>query len=196
MDQQVVLKAVPGGVEKKRFSEEELKILAKEDRERAFHCVVQQYKRPLYYHALYMLRDEDEALDVSQEVLIRAYQENRLFDDDFAIKAWLYRVATNLCHNLRRSSRRKQKACDVLMREEEPRIEGTDEVIIGEEEREKLLDALEQLPEKDKNILLLRYFDNLSYKEISTALKCKLGTVMSRLGRARNRLAKSVDHAL
>ncbi|MFC2075173.1 RNA polymerase sigma factor [Bdellovibrionota bacterium] len=194
--EQVVLKTIPGGVEKSRITDDELKSLAKVDRERAFNSLVQRYKKPLFYHALYMLRKEEDAIDVSQEALVRAYQEERLFDEDFLIKAWLYRVTTNLCHNIMRSSRRKKKACDVLARDEEPKIEATDERIANEQTKGQLLDALDQLPEKDKSILLLRYYEDLSYKEIAETLKCKLGTVMSRLGRARQRLARSMNDAL
>jgi len=194
--EQVVLKTIQGGIKQNPFSDEEIKEISREDRERAFHCLVQRYKKPLLYHALYMLRNEEEAYDVTQEAFIRAYKEQRLFQDDFLIKAWLYRVTTNLCHNVQRSSRRKKRACDVLAREDEPTTHGTDELLVNEESKIELLDALDELSEKDKTILLLRYYDNLSYKEIAATLKCKLGTVMSRLGRARKRLARSMTHEL
>lgn len=199
MESQVVLKAIPGGREQARGSdaaEKEIKSFALYDREKAYYELVQRFKRPLFFHALYMLKNEEEAKDVTQETFLRAYEEDRLFNEDFLIKAWLFRVTTNLCHNLLRSSKRKQKAVDVILREEEPKGGASDDLIVHEQNKEYLLNALDKLPKKDKTILLLRYYNNLSYKEISATLKCKLGTVMSRLGRARERLSRSMRNAL
>lgn len=199
MESKAILKAIPGGkgVEGcSPTSEEEIKSFALYDKEKAYYELVQRFKRALFFHALYMLKNEEEAKDVTQETFLRAYEENRLFNHDFLIKAWLFRVTTNLCHNILRSSKRKQKAVDVMRRDEEPKTDGSDELLTNEEDRELLLTALEKLPKNDKTILLLRYYNNLSYKEISATLKCKLGTVMSRLGRARSRLSRSMRNEL
>ena len=125
MESQVVLKTIPGGRVNEvgsNVSEQEIKSFALNDREKAYYELVQRYKRPLFFHALYMLRNEEEAKDVTQETFLRAYEEKRLFNEDFLIKAWLFRVTTNLCHNQLRSSKRKQKAVDILLKKLSPEI--------------------------------------------------------------------------
>lgn len=165
----------------------ELKALARVDRAEALDQLVRRYGERLYLHAWYILHDAAEARDVVQEVFIRALREPRLFDADFKIQAWLYRVTRNLCFNLSRDRRRRDRILAGRPRSEGPTVDPLDAVFDGERQ-EEILAAVDRLSPDHREILLLRYYEDLSYAEIAERLAIKLGTVMSRLSRARNRL--------
>jgi len=138
------------------------------------------------------VKDHQEAYDVVQEVFIKAMRETRLFDDDFKIKAWLFRVTSNLCFNQVRNRKRRGTLLETMMK---PEAFGADQLdtVFASEQREEVMEALDHLSADHKQILLLRYYDDLSYAEIADVLQVKLGTVMSRLSRARMRLLAVMD---
>ncbi len=164
-----------------------MKALAQRNRRRAFELLVREYRDRLFRHALYMLRDPEEAFEATQETLMKAYLEPALFEPAFKIKPWLFRVITNLCYNMSRDKRRRRGILKAVPRPgNEPPLP-LDEIICAET-RASIMDALEHVPEKHRSILLLKYYDDLSYVEIAQVMGCKLGTVMSRLSRARDKL--------
>jgi RNA polymerase sigma-70 factor (ECF subfamily) len=165
-----------------RWNDEDIKSLAGQNRRLAMDMVVRKYRDRLYYHAIGIVKDHEEAYDVVQEVFIRAIREPRFFDVDFREKAWLFRVTSNLCFNLVRDKRRRGAILDA---------DQLDQVFNGQR-RGELLAAIHQMTEDHQEILLLRYYSDLSYAEIADALDIKLGTVMSRLSRARARLLELV----
>ena len=169
------------------WSEADIKKLATNNSRAAMEMAIRKFREPLYFHARYIVKDHQEAYDVVQEVFIKAMREKRLFDDDFKIKAWLFRVTSNLCFNQIRNRKRRGAILDSMMK---PEALGADQIerIFAGEQREEVLTALDELSEDHKQILLLRYYDDLSYAEIADVLQVKLGTVMSRLSRARMRL--------
>lgn len=170
----------------------EIKQVALHNRRRAFDLVVRKYRDKLFHHALYMLKDSQEAFDLTQETLIRAYQEPNLFEDEFKIRPWLFRVITNLCYNLTRDKRRRGGILRLMTRP--ARVESAQvlDSLLRNEENGTVVQALARVPEKYRTILLLKYYDDLSYIEISEVLGCKLGTVMSRLSRAREKLQDQI----
>src|SRR6478752_1758862 len=87
--------------------DEQIKKIARSDRRAAADWVVRKYRDPIFQHAAWILKDWEEAIDVAQDVFIRAMREPRFFDEDFKMKAWLYRVTSNLCFNLVRDRRRR-----------------------------------------------------------------------------------------
>jgi RNA polymerase sigma-70 factor (ECF subfamily) len=169
------------------WSEDDIKLLADSNPRSAMEMVIQKFREPLYFHARYIVKDHQEAYDVVQEVFIKAMREQRLFDEDFKIKAWLFRVTTNLCFNQVRNRKRRGAILDTMMK---PEAFGADQVekVLDGERREEVMASLDTLSDDHKEILLLRYYDDLSYAEIADVLQVKLGTVMSRLSRARMRL--------
>lgn len=177
------------------WSEEDFKALARQDRRAAMDLVIRRYRERLYYHALYIVKGADEAYDVVQEVFIRAIREPRFFDEDFRIRAWLFRVTSNLCFNQVRDRNRRGAILDAAPREDSSHANQLDSVFEGEQ-RGEVLSAIDKLSEEHKDILLLRYYDDLSYAEIAEVLDIKLGTVMSRLSRARTRLAEVMGRPL
>ncbi len=174
------------------WTEEDIKLLAEENKQHAMEMVVQKYRDRLFYHALYIVKDAEEAVDAVQEVFIRAIREKRFFNLDFRIKAWLYRVTSNLCFNLVRNRKRRGVILESVPREESSAPNQISQVFAGERQQE-VLAAIDKMTNDHKQILLLRYYDDLSYAEISSVLDIKLGTVMSRLSRARGRLLEVME---
>ncbi|MFZ5476584.1 MAG: RNA polymerase sigma factor [Myxococcota bacterium] len=168
-------------------SEEGIKALARLDRATAWDRVIRRYEERLYVHAYCILKDGQEARDVVQEVFIKAMREHRFFDPDFRMQAWLYRVTRNLCFNLVRDRRRRDGILATVPRNDSV-VSDPIEVVFGGERQDEIMEAIGQLTEDHRNILLLRYYEDMSYAEIARALSIKLGTVMSRLSRARDRL--------
>ena len=176
------------------WTEADIKKLAASNARGAMEAVIQKYRDPLYFHARYIVKDHQEAYDVVQEVFIKAMRESRLFDDEFKIKAWLFRVTSNLCFNQVRNRKRWGAILDTMVKPEAFGADQMDTVFAGEQ-REEMTAALEQLSDDHRQILVLRYYDDLSYAEIAEVLQVKLGTVMSRLSRARMRLSTVMDES-
>ena len=170
----------------------EIKRLAQDDPRLAADLIVRKYRDGLFRHAAGILKDYEEAIDVTQEVFIKAMREKRFYSEEFKIKAWLYRVTTNLCFNLVRN--RKRRAA-ILESEPQPRSEHARQVdvVFANERQETILTAMDGLTESHRKILMLRYYNDLSYAEIADTLDVKLGTVMSRLSRAKRRLVEALD---
>ncbi len=172
-----------------------LKQLARSDRRLAMEQVVRLHRQKLFQHAFYIVKDSQEAYDAVQEVFIKAMRETRFFNADFRMKAWLFRVTSNLCYNIVRDRRRRGGILESLGRPDRAKATQLESVRDGER-RDGVLAAMENLTRDHREILLLRYYDDLTYAEIADVLDVKLGTVMSRLSRARTKLGKILgpDH--
>ncbi len=169
-----------------------IKQIAQRDRRLAMDYVVRRYGDRILKHAAYILKSVDDAVDVTQEVFIKAMREDRFFDEGFKMKAWLFRVTSNLCFNQVRDRKRRT---GLLERHPKPRSVAADQVdlVFADERQQAILEAIEQLSTDHAEILRLRYYSDLSYAEIADTLDIKLGTVMSRLSRARGKLMEVLD---
>jgi RNA polymerase sigma-70 factor (ECF subfamily) len=114
-------------------------------------------------------------------------RETRFFEEGFRQKAWLFRVTSNLCYNIVRDRRRRGGILESLNRPDRTPSNQMERVLRGQR-RDEVLSAMDQLGRNHREILLLRYYHDLSYAEIAEVLDVKLGTVMSRLSRARAKL--------
>jgi len=170
--------------------DEAISALARDDREKAFDLLVRKYRDRIYYHALYICKDSEEAFDVAQDVFVRGYHEPRLFEEGFRTKAWLFRVCTNRCYNIVRDKNRRRGILERLGKASEGLRESHQAIntVLEKEVSAGMGKALRQLSSDHQNILMLRYYHDLSYDEIAETLQIKLGTVMSRLSRAKVRL--------
>jgi len=176
----------------KNWSDESIKALALEDRQAAIEILTDKYHKRLYYHAFYIVKNGEEARDVIQEVFIKAIREHRLFDAEFRIKPWLYRVTSNLCFNIVRNKKRRGAILETIPFATNSAARQVEWVFANQLQKE-LVAAMDKMSPNHKEILILRYFDDLSYTEIAEVLGVKLGTVMSRLSRARVRLLQMVE---
>ncbi len=171
--------------------DEVIKQVAQTDRQRAIGMTVAKFRDRLFNHALYIVKDHQEAYDVVQEVFIKAMRETRFFLPDFKMKAWLFRVTSNLCFNIRRDKKRRGAILKTMQR---PTSTAPDQYnrVFGDQRQGHILAAMEDLSRDHREILTLRYYSDLSYAEIADALGIKLGTVMSRLSRAKGRLMEAI----
>jgi RNA polymerase sigma-70 factor (ECF subfamily) len=170
-----------------QWSEADIKQLALENNRLAMEMVIHKYRERLFYHAGSIVKDWHEAYDVVQEVFIKAMREKRFFLPDFRMKAWLFRVTSNLCFNMVRDRKRRGAILDGMQKVDRAYADQLDRVFQSERQGE-VLSAIGTMTPDHREILMLRYYDDLSYAEIADTLEIKLGTVMSRLSRARTRL--------
>lgn len=164
----------------------------------AFEQLVEDQSKIVYNLCLRMVGNEQDACDLSQEAFLKAYTNLSVFRGDSKFSSWLYRMTTNLCLDfLRRRSRQKT----VLLTydtddggENFLQIPDNAPSPEAEAERRELRDAVRQglseLPESQREILLLREIGQLSYEEIARQLALEPGTVKSRIFRARKRLCE------
>ena len=177
--------------------EMELIAQAKAGDESSFEQLIIQCKTRAYNIALRYMRNEDDALDALQESFIKVYRHLSSFKEESSFDTWVYRIVVNTCNDMLRKNS-NQKITDSIFQngdnDEERVIEIPDRAPTPEEALEKkekariLLEALEILSKEHKEIIVLRDIQGFSYEEIGEMLDCTLGTVKSRINRARLRL--------
>jgi RNA polymerase sigma-70 factor (ECF subfamily) len=176
--------------------EEQLISAAQHGDVEAFNQLVRLYERRVYNLCYRMLGDGEAAADVSQEVFIAAYRHLPRFRGT-QFRAWLLRIAANACYDVLRS--RKRRAAISLDAAREPDDqrpgfdlpdtgESPDAVVLRRELGSFLMQSLAQLPEEQRIVVVLSDIEGLAYEEIAQATGMQLGTVKSRLSRARARL--------
>jgi RNA polymerase sigma-70 factor, ECF subfamily len=177
--------------------------------QRAFKLLVERYQRKVYAVALGMLKDKEEAMDVSQEAFVKVYKYLDHFKGDSSFYTWLYRITVNICIDvLRKRAGGGGEAVEydesVPMDLSEANIGalgtrlGTNpqKSALRRELAEKIQEALAQVPEKHRAILLLREVEGMSYEDLSRTLEIPKGTVMSRLFHARAKVQKILSEYL
>ena len=171
---------------------------------RAFRTLVERYQRRVYQLALGMVKDPDEAMDITQETFVRVHRYLPSFKGDSAFFTWTYRIATNLCLDAaRRRGRSERVEIDESDAEIEARMDppsaafaGPQRAALNAELKAKIDDALASLSENHRAILLLREVEGLSYEELARALGIRKGTVMSRLFHARLKMQRKLREYL
>jgi RNA polymerase sigma-70 factor, ECF subfamily len=149
------------------------------------------HRNTVFLICLGFARHRGDAEDLAQETYLRALRRVRELRDETLLKAWLCRVARNTCVDYLRRARLRRFIG--LSEAPEPRTHTTPETLLQDQERRRALrDAVAAMPGKLRDVLILREYGGLDYREISAALVIELGTVMSRLHRARARLAKEI----
>lgn len=168
------------------------------DRNRAATALYEKYYDRLFLHSLYIVHSREEAQDIAQEVLAERFHKHigtlaeSVDHGELKLQAWLYRVTTNLSFNLIRDRKRRNNilAREPISREYDADYIGT---VFRGQRKKTILETMEYLTDDHREILTLRYYEDLSYLEIVDRLGIKLGTVMSRLSRARNRLEEMLE---
>ncbi len=160
---------------------------------KAFEVIVQTTMRRAYAIALGLLGNAEDARDVSQEAFIAAHRARKRFDAERPFFPWFYRILRNRCLNfIQMRSRRREISMDVLA-ERVDRRAAPDREIIRKEQREMVWRALFTLSPDHREVIVLRNFQDFSYREIAETLGISEGTVMSRLFYARKALAKALQ---
>jgi len=165
--------------------------------ERAYETLVDKYRKSVYYLALKMVRNTEDAEDLTQEAFVKAFNNLSGFDPKYAFSTWLFRIATNACIDHIRRKRLQTLSIEAGYQNEDGetsvlQIEDgnlTPEELYRKSQRKTYLGmALERLPDRYKRLVKLRYFDELSYEEVAQELELPLGTVKAQLHRARELL--------
>ena len=163
----------------------------------AFEELVARHRDKIYARAFSMLRNEDDATDLSQEAWVKGWQRLHQFQGDSSFATWMTRIVINLClDQLRKNKRVKSESIDE-MNEETGGVERQMPVINPNpteglergELRQRIDKALGQLSYEHRTVLILHEFEELEYKLIAKKMGCSIGTVMSRLFYARRKMA-------
>lgn len=163
----------------------------------AFEELVRQYERKVYSIAYRMTGNHEDACDLAQEAFLRVYRNIATFRGKAMFSTWLYRIATNVClDELRRRRRYRADSLDEpvatangeMAREMANHTEGPDGALERKEMQRVIREAVGELSPDHRMVVTLRDFEGFSYEEIAGVLNCSLGTVKSRLSRARHEL--------
>jgi RNA polymerase sigma-70 factor (ECF subfamily) len=163
----------------------------------AFEELVARHRDKIYARAYSMMRNEDEALDLSQDAWVKGWQRLAQFQGDSSFVTWMTRIVINLCLDQLRKQKRQRTESIEAMEENSGAIErqmpvvnpNPTEGLERAELRRRIDRALAQLSNEHRTVLVLHEFEELEYKEIAKRMKCSIGTVMSRLFYARRRMA-------
>ena len=146
-----------------------------------------------YFTALGFLGSHDSAMDMSQEAFIRAYRNYKKFDRTKKFFTWYYKILRNLCFNFIRDNKNKIELSYIENREVEGKSENPGEVVEKQELHENLEVAISKLDFDEREIIILKEFEEHSYKQIAELLNIPIGTVMSRLYYARKKLGRILE---
>jgi RNA polymerase sigma-70 factor (ECF subfamily) len=159
----------------------------------AFEEIVRRYQRRVYATAYRIVRRHEVADDVAQEAFIRAHRSLDRFDTRRPFGPWICRIAANLAVNHVRSPQAREDALPDGHAEMPSTAAGPLQRVLDTEARAMLDRALGELPAEQRAVFCLRVFEELSYREIADALGIEMGTVMSRLSRAREKLREALS---
>ena len=177
---------------------------AKSGDTQSFEELVSRYRDRVYARAFSIMRNEDLAIDLSQNAWIKAWQRLEQFHGDASFVTWLNRIITNLClDELRRQKRLKTDSIEEIQEDTGPvenrmEIQDFDPIakLNQQELRERIDDAMDKLSVNHRTVLLLYEYEQLEYKQIADQMDTTIGTVMSRLFYARKKMASLLGETL
>ena len=169
--------------------------------EQAFRQLVETWKDRVFNTCIGLLQQEEDAEDCTQEVFIRAYKKIDDFREEAAIGTWLYRIAVNTAKNYLTSQGRRPPSSDVEADEAEfygggealQEVATPENLALTDEIKRTVFTAIEALPEDLRTAITLREMEGLSYEEIAEIMDCPVGTVRSRIFRAREAIDKRLQ---
>jgi RNA polymerase sigma-70 factor (ECF subfamily) len=166
----------------------------------AFDVLVLRYEHKIVNLVMRYVRDPEQALDITQEAFIKAYRALPRFRGDSAFYTWLYRIAVNTAKNYLAAQRRRPTDIELDLQDPDQyglnaKLKETDTpegVMLSQELKDTLERAIAALPEDLRTAIILRELDGMSYEEIAQTMDCPVGTVRSRIFRARDAIGKKV----
>src|SRR5438093_1789832 len=183
--------------DKTSLSDEKLVRAAQRGDMVAFEELVARHRDKIYARAFSMMRNEDDAVDLSQEAWVKGWQRLKQFQGESSFVTWMTRIVINLCLDQLRKQKRQRAESIEQLDEELGGVERQMPTVVvnpteGLERRElraRIDRALNQLSYEHRTVLILHEFEDLEYKEIAKRMQCSIGTVMSRLFYARRKMA-------
>jgi RNA polymerase sigma-70 factor (ECF subfamily) len=191
----------PKPVNPERLVDQKLVEKAQRGDKRAFGILVEKYHKKLTRLLSRMVRDQSEIEDIVQDSFVKAYRAINNFRGDSAFYTWLYRIGINTAKNHLVSLGRRPKAMNEVEIEDVENFEDGDELRSIETPENTMMtkeivatvnDTIEGLPDELKEAISLREMDGLSYEEIAELMQCPIGTVRSRIFRAREAIAEKL----
>jgi RNA polymerase sigma-70 factor, ECF subfamily len=163
----------------------------------AFEELVARHRDKIYARAYSMMRNEEEALDLSQEAWVKGWQRLKQFQGEASFGTWVTRIVINLCLDQLRKQKRQRSESIEAMDEESGGVERQMPIVTvnptagleRKELRQRIDRALGQLSYEHRTVIVLHEFEEMEYKEIARTMGCSIGTVMSRLFYARRKMA-------
>lgn len=179
------------------MSDERLVKLSQRQVTESFEELVARHRDKIYARAYSMMRNEEEALDLSQEAWVKGWQRLKQFEGESSFVTWMTRIVINLCLDQLRKHKRQRAESIELLEEESGGVERQMPVVTANpteglergELRKRIDEAMGKLSQSHRTVLILHEFEELEYKEIAKRMGCSIGTVMSRLFYARRRMA-------
>lgn len=165
----------------------------------AYRGLVEKYQTRVYSMVYGMIRNREDARDITQEAFVKAYRNLETFRLEASFYTWLYRIAMNLAIDFTRKRRRRENAGfdeGIASRDEDGGIaeahhgDSPGRALERKQLFQQIMTAMERLPDDQRQVILLREMEGLSYKEIAEVMEIPEGTVMSRLFYARKKLQK------
>ncbi len=187
--------------EQKKAKLDEKKLISKAKRgdKNAFGELVRHFSKPVYYLAYRFVRDHDTADELAQESFVKAYQALDSFIEGKSFKSWIFAIVSNLSINYLKRKKREMSLEDSIpddILEDKKTASNPHEQMTAGDLGKQITKAVDNLPEEFKTVFILRTYEDMSYEEIAASLKIEVGTVMSRLFRARARLKKELKDYL
>ena len=160
-----------------------------------FDRIAMENEKVVYFTCLSILRQKEDAEDCTQQTMLNAYRAFLRFDNIASYKAWFCRIAKNVCIDFLRR-KKPQQSIETMMENGHDIPDGNADVyheLDSNERKQHLHKALDALPPKMRIVIALRDIEGLSYEEMASTLSCTLGTVKSRVNRARNKLKEILE---
>ena len=184
------------------FNENDLIKKCKSGDRAAFSELVEKYQSKIINMAYGMLSDKEDAYDAAQEVFIKVYRSLEAFEGKSSFSTWIYRITVNVCNDMLRKRQRKIPAISIFSSSDDEDERDTQikddaptpqETVETTEMQEEVRKAIASLSDEYRTVITLFDIEGLSYDEISSIIKCPVGTVKSRLSRARAALKKNLS---
>ncbi|MDF2158995.1 sigma-70 family RNA polymerase sigma factor [Algoriphagus sp. CAU 1675] len=165
--------------------------------QQAYATLMKRYKKAVYFMILKMIRDADDAEDLTMEAFAKAFKNLHRFKKDYTFSTWLFRIATNNTIDFIRKKKLKTMSLNNTLSDDsgnsvnidvEDDDDNPQDVFIKSQRKEMVRVFVDKLPAKYRKLVQLRYFDELSYEEIAQELDKPLGTVKAQLHRSRELL--------
>jgi RNA polymerase sigma-70 factor (ECF subfamily) len=149
------------------------------------------YQKKVFLICLGFSRNASDAQDLAQDVYLKAYKNIGTLSELSLAKFWLFRIARNTCLNFQKKHRLDRiSASKITQKMKDPQTPESE--MIHQEQLRQLKEAIQKLPKKQRDVFVLKEYGDLSYQEIAETLKIELGTVMSRLNRARQAIKEQI----
>ncbi len=187
--------------EREKELEKSLILRAKEGDDKAFEDIIKLYEQKICSTIYYMVKDQNVVEDIAQEVFIKVYRNISKFNEQSSLYTWIYRITMNCCFDELKRDNKVTLFSNFVENDdgEEQEVQFEDpsqnvsEIIETKLDREELIKAIKRLPDDQRAIIVLRDIRGFTYWEIADMLKLKLGTVKSKINRARIALKEELE---